>query len=165
MQHLPLHHRPADNCSVGLRSWCYTYCLQSCKGLLVSLRLSVGGESYVLWLSLPLPPQASSEGIAVILCVSVCVYVCVCVCECVCVCVCVCECVCVPSFSVQNAATFSPHTRKTPDILSCCKKLSSLNRHLLSSSRKWQKPVVCRKVRFEMLRSDSPSARIFEGIK
>ena len=35
----------------------------------------------------------SSEGIAVVLCV------------------------CVPSFSVQAAATFSPHTRETPDLL------------------------------------------------
>ena len=82
-----------------------------------------------------------------------------------CVSVCVCVCVCVPSFSVQDAATFSPCTRETPDLLSCCKKLSSFDRRLLSSSRKRQKPVVCRKVRFEMLRSDSPSARIFEGIK
>ena len=76
-----------------------------------------------------------------------------------------CVCVCVPSFSVQDAATFSLCTRETPDLLSCCKKLSSLDRRLLSSSRKRQKPVVCRKVRFEMLRSDSPSARVFEGIK
>ena len=76
-----------------------------------------------------------------------------------------CVCVCVPSFSVQDAATFSLCTRETPDLLSCCKKLSSLDRRLLSSSQKRQKPVVCRKVRFEMLRSDSPSARVFEGIK
>ena len=42
---------------------------------LVSPSLSVGGESYVLiyGLSLPSPPQESSEGIAVVLCVSVCV--------------------------------------------------------------------------------------------
>ena len=33
-----------------------------------------------------------------------------------------------PSFSVPAAATFSPHTRETLDLLSCCKKLSSLNR-------------------------------------
>ena len=38
---------------------------------LVSPRFSVGGESYVLWLSLPSPPQASSEGMAVVLCVCV----------------------------------------------------------------------------------------------
>ena len=37
-------------------------------------------------------------------------------------------CVCVPSFSVLAAATFSPRTRETPDLLSCCKKLSSLDR-------------------------------------
>ena len=43
-----------------------------------------------------------------------------------------------PSFSVLAAATFSPHTRETPDLLSCCKKLSSLDRRLLSSSRKRQ---------------------------
>ena len=78
-------------------------------------------------------------------------------------CVCVCE--CVHSFSVLAAATFSPRTRETPDLLSCCKKLSALDRHLLSSSLKRQKPVVCRKVRFKMQRSYSPSARIFEGIK
>ena len=36
--------------------------------LLVLPRLSVGGKSYVLWLSLPSPPQACSEGIAVVLC-------------------------------------------------------------------------------------------------
>ena len=113
MQHLPLHHRPADNCSVGLRSWCYTYCLQSCKGLLVSLRLSVGGESYVLWLSLPLPPQASSEGIAVVLCVSVCVCmcVCVCVCECVCVCVCVWVCVCAQLFCSECCYFLSAYSK------------------------------------------------------
>ena len=54
-----------------------------------------------------------------------------------------------PSFSVLAAATFSPHTRETPDLLSCCKKLSSLDRPLRSSSRKRQKPMVCRKVRFK----------------
>ena len=81
---------------------------------------------------------------------------------CVCMCVCVSE--CVPSFSVLAAATFSPRTRETPD-LSCCKKLSALDRRLLSSSLKRQKPVVCRKVRFKMQRSYSPSARVFEGIK
>ena len=43
------------------------------------------------------------------------------------VCVCECVCVCVPSFSVLAAATFSPHTRETPDLLSCCKKLSSIS--------------------------------------
>ena len=73
-------------------------------------------------------------------------------------------CVCVSNFSVLAAATLSPRTRETPD-LSCCKKLSPIDKRLLSSSLKRQKPVVCRKVRFEMLRSDSPSARIFEGIK
>ena len=72
---------------------------------------------------------------------------------------------CVPSFSVQDAATFSPRTRETPDLLSCCKKLSSLDRRLLSSSRKRQKSVVSGKVRCEMLSSYSPSARLFEGIK
>ena len=41
---------------------------------------------------------------------------------------------CVPSFSVLAAATFSPRTRETPDLLSCCKKLSALDRRLLSSS-------------------------------
>ena len=74
-------------------------------------------------------------------------------------------CVCVPSFSVQDAATFSPHTRETPDLLSCCKKLSPIDRRLLAPSLKRQKPVVCRKVRFEMLSSYSPSDRLFEGIK
>ena len=78
-------------------------------------------------------------------------------------CVCVCE--CVPSFSVLAAATFSPHTRETPNLLSCCKKLSTINRHLLSSSLKRQKPVVSRKVCFQMLSSNSLSARLFEGIK
>ena len=96
-------------------------------------------------MSLPSPPQASSEGIAVVLCVSVCV--------------------CVPSFSVLAATTFSPHAREAPDLLSCCKKLSPINRRLLSPSLKRQKPVVCRKVRFKMQRSYSPSARVFEGIK
>ena len=71
-------------------------------------------------------------------------------------CVCVCVCVCVPSFSVQDAATFSPRTRETSNLLSCCKKLSSLERRLISSSGNQQKPVVCRKVRFKMLRSGSP---------
>ena len=65
-----------------------------------------------------------------------------CVSVCVCVCVCV-QCVCVPSFSVLAAATFSPHTRETPDLLACCKKLSPLDRRLLSSSLKRKKPVVC----------------------
>ena len=63
----------------------------------------------------------SSEGIAVVLCV----------------------CECVPSFSVLAAAIFSPHTRETPDLLACCKKLSPLDRRLLSSSLKRKKPVVC----------------------
>ena len=54
-----------------------------------------------------------------------------------------------PSFSVLAAATFSPHIRETPDLLSYCKKLSSLDRRLLSSSQKRQKPVVCLKVRFK----------------
>ena len=72
---------------------------------------------------------------------------------------------CVPSFSVLAAATFSPHTRETPNLLSFYKKLSSLDRRLLSSSPKWQKPVVCQKVPFKMLHSDSPSTRVFEGIK
>ena len=80
-----------------------------------------------------------------------------------CVCECVCE--CVHSFSVLAAATFSPCTRETPDLLYCCKKLSALDRRLLSSSLKRQKPVVCRKVRFKIQHSYSPSARVFEGIK
>ena len=60
-------------------------------------------------------------------------------------CECVSECVsvCVPSFSVLAAATLSPHTRETPDLLDCCKKLSPLDRRLLSSSLKRQNPVVC----------------------
>ena len=70
-----------------------------------------------------------------------------------------------PSFSVQDAATFSLRTQETPDLLNCCKKLSSLDIRFLSSSQKRQKPVVSRKVLFEMLRSDSPSARVFDGIK
>ena len=74
-------------------------------------------------------------------------------------------CVCVPSFSVLAAATFSPHTRETPDLCSCFKKLSPIDRRLLAPSLKRQKPVVCRKVRFKMQRSYSPSARVFEGIK
>ena len=78
-------------------------------------------------------------------------------------CVCVCE--CVPSFFVLTAVTLSPHTRETPDLLSCCKKLSPIDRRLLSPSLKRQKPVVCQKVRFKMQRSYSPSARVFEGIK
>ena len=72
---------------------------------------------------------------------------------------------CVPSFSVQDAATFSPRTRETPDLLSCCKNLSPIDRRLLSPSLKRQKPVVSGKVHFEMLSSYSPSARLFEGIK
>ena len=56
---------------------------------------------------------------------------------------CVCVCVCVPSFSVHDAATFSPHTGETPDLIACCKKLSPLDRRLLSSSLKRKKPVVC----------------------
>ena len=84
----------------------------------------------------------------------------------VCVCVvCVCVCVCVPRFSVHDAATFSPHTRETPDLLSCCKKLSPIDRRPLSPSLNRKKPVVCREVRFKMQRSYSPSARVFEGIK
>ena len=82
-----------------------------------------------------------------------------------CVCVCACVRVCVPSFSVQDAVTFSPRTRETPDLLSCCKKLSPIDRRLLSPSLKRQKPVVSGKVPFEMLSSYSTSARLFEGIK
>ena len=78
---------------------------------------------------------------------------------------CVSVCVCFPSFSVLAAATFSPHTRETPDLLNCYKKLSPIDRRLLSPSLKRQKPVVFRKVRFKMQRSYSPSARVFEGIK
>ena len=29
--------------------------------------------------------------------------------------------VCVPTFSVQDAATFSPRTQETPDLRNCCK--------------------------------------------
>ena len=43
----------------------------------------------------------------------------------VCVCVCVSE--CVPNFSVLAAVTFSLRTQETPDLLSCCKKLSALD--------------------------------------
>ena len=64
----------------------------------------------------------SSEGIAVVLCV----------------------CVCDIKFFVL-ATTFYPSTRETPDLLSCCKKLSPFDRRLLSSSQKQQKLVVCRK--------------------
>ena len=46
-------------------------------------------------------------------------------------------------FSVLAAATFSPCTGETPDLLSCCKKLSSLDKRLLSSSRKRKKLVRC----------------------
>ena len=35
IKHRILHHRPADNCSVGLRSWCNTYCLQPYTALFV----------------------------------------------------------------------------------------------------------------------------------
>ena len=35
VQHILLQHRPADNCSVGLRSWCNTYCLQPYMALFV----------------------------------------------------------------------------------------------------------------------------------
>ena len=52
-------------------------------------------------------------------------------------------------FSVLAAATFSPRTRETPDLLSCCKKLFSLDKSLLSSSRKQQKLAVCQKVFFK----------------
>ena len=76
-----------------------------------------------------------------------------------------CVSVCVPSFSVLAAATFSPHTRETPDLCSCFKKLSPIDRRLLAPSLKRQKPVVSRKVRFKMLSSYSPSDRLFEGIK
>ena len=53
-------------------------------------------------------------------------------CVCVCVCVCVCECV---NVSVLAAATFSPRTRETPDLLSCCKKLFPLDKRLLGSGK------------------------------
>ena len=52
-------------------------------------------------------------------------------------------------FSVLAAATFSPCTGETPDLLSCCKKLFPLDKRLLSSSRKRKKLVVCRKVLFK----------------
>ena len=41
-------------------------------------------------------------------------------------------CVCVSSFSVLAAAAFPLHTQEIPDLLGCCKKLSPLNRSLLS---------------------------------
>ena len=72
---------------------------------------------------------------------------------------------CVRMFSVLAAATFSPRTRETPDLLSCCKKLFPLDRRLLSSSRKRKKACGVPKSTFQMLRSYSPSARIFGGIK
>ena len=48
-------------------------------------------------------------------------------------------------FSVLAAATFSPCTRETLDLLSCCKKLFPLDKCLLSSSQKRQKLAVCQK--------------------
>ena len=45
-------------------------------------------------------------------------------------------------FSLLAAATFSPRTQETSDLLSCCKKLFPLDKGLLSSSRKRQKLVV-----------------------
>ena len=56
----------------------------------------------------------------------------------------------------------SLHIGETPGLLSCCKKLSPIDRHLLSPSLKWQKPVVSGKVRFKMLSSYCPSTRLFE---
>ena len=38
-QHILLQHRSAENCSIGLRLWCNTYCLQACMALFV----------FVLW--------------------------------------------------------------------------------------------------------------------
>ena len=52
-------------------------------------------------------------------------------------------------FSVLAAATFSPRTRETPDLLSRCKKLFPLDKCLLSSSQKRQKLAVCQKVFFK----------------
>ena len=43
VQHILLQHKPAENCSVGLRSWvywCNTYCLQPCMGLFVFIGLA-----------------------------------------------------------------------------------------------------------------------------
>ena len=56
-----------------------------------------------------------------------------------------------PSFSVLAADTFPLHTQEIPDLLGYCKKLSPLNRSLLSSCQKRQKYAVFRKVRYEML--------------
>ena len=69
-----------------------------------------------------------------------------------------------PSLSVLAAATLFLHTQETSDFLGCCKKLSPLDIRLLSS-RKWQKPMVCRKVGLKIVRSYSPSTGVFEGIK
>ena len=69
---------------------------------------------------------------------------------------------CVPSFSVLAAATFSPHTRETPDLLACCKKLSPLDRRLLSSSLKRKSPWCAKKY---VLKCHAPIVQALGNLK
>ena len=66
-------------------------------------------------------------------------------------------------FSVLAAANFSPCTRETPDLLSCCKKLPRLDIPFFFSEA--AKACGVSKSIFQMLSSYGPSARVFEGIK
>ena len=64
-------------------------------------------KAFFLEALLPSVPQVNSKSMIVVLCV------------------------CVLSLSVLATATVSLHALQTSDLLSCCKKLSPLNRHPL----------------------------------